>query len=195
MDVKLIAVSPKGGRKVITLKDEVTVLGRQENCQLRVPMKEISRQHCQFIRRGKMLSIKDLGSSNGTYVNGEKIMLQALKAGDVVSVADAIRVMVQIDGQPDAIDDRTLAAPARASAPSGAVKPAVKSPAKPVTTKPAVKKAAAAAAPTKSIDDEIDFDSMSSSSTRVNGRGGADDDELVLSESFFMDDDEDDDEK
>lgn len=197
MDVKLIAVSPKGGRKVVTLKDDVTVLGRQDNCQLRVPLKEISRQHCQFIRKGKMLSIKDLGSSNGTYVNGEKVILQSLKAGDVVSVADAVRVMVQIDGMPENIDEQKLAAPAKVAAAAVAApvgKPAVaKAPVK--SAAPAAKKPVAkpAAKPGKSVDDEIDFDSMSSTATRAGGRAGGDDDELVLSESFFMDDDDDDD--
>ena len=108
MDVKLIALSPSGKRKVLTLTSEITTLGRQKDCHLRVPLGEISRQHCQFILNSNKLSVKDLGSSNGTFVNDQKVIQQELHGGDVVSLANALTLMVQIDGQPAKIDESRL---------------------------------------------------------------------------------------
>ena len=114
MDVKLIAFSPKGRRKEFSLRDDVTILGRQEGCHLHIPLNEISRQHCQFLLTGDTVSIKDLGSANGTFVNGQKVTQQDLEPGDVVWLASALSFMVQIDGQPEHIDEQKLRTPTAA---------------------------------------------------------------------------------
>jgi len=108
MDVNLIALSPAGSRKVIALNAEVTTVGRQTDCNLRVPLDEISRQHCQFVVEGDRVSVKDLGSSNGTFVNDQKVIQRDLNPGDVVRLANALAMMVQIDGQPEQIDESRL---------------------------------------------------------------------------------------
>ena len=108
MDVKIIAISPKGTRKVFPLVARRTTLGRQNDCDLKIPLSEISRKHCEIIVEENSVKIKDFGSSNGTFVNNEKVDERELEAGDIISLAGAINFMVQIDGQPAEIDERKL---------------------------------------------------------------------------------------
>ncbi len=108
MDVKIIAISPKGTRKIFPLVANQTTLGRQDDCDLKIPLSEISRRHCQIIVEEKSVRIKDLGSANGTFVDGQKVDEQELKPGNVISLAGAINFMVQIDGEPAEIDEAKL---------------------------------------------------------------------------------------
>lgn len=108
MKVNLIALSPKGRRKTFPLDSEVTTLGRQEDCHLRIALKEISRQHCQLLLHADTVRVKDLGSANGTFVNGQKVSEHDLGAGDVVNLASALSFVIQVDGQPTEVDEAKL---------------------------------------------------------------------------------------
>ena len=99
MDVKLVLFKPNGQRKEIPVNGEVTVIGRGEDCDLQVPLQSVSRRHCQLTVRGQDLTVKDLGSANGTYVNGERVNTAELDAGDRLAVGPLI-VTIQIDGVP-----------------------------------------------------------------------------------------------
>lgn len=105
MDVNLIAVSPKGNQKTIPLQKDVVIVGRQPNCTLRVPLSEISRQHCQLRLTGNKVILRDLDSVNGTFVNSRKIKEEELKPGDVISLGGGLKFYVQINGQPAQIGD------------------------------------------------------------------------------------------
>jgi len=61
-------------------------LGRSDSNMITVGLGFISRQHMQFVCREGIVSVRDCGSSNGLYVNGECVKQRQLKAGDVVSV-------------------------------------------------------------------------------------------------------------
>jgi predicted component of type VI protein secretion system len=63
------------------------LIGRSEECQLRPNSEKISRHHCVILLGEGSASIRDLGSKNGTLVNGERVVgEQELKAGDVLEV-------------------------------------------------------------------------------------------------------------
>jgi pSer/pThr/pTyr-binding forkhead associated (FHA) protein len=175
MDVKLIAVTSKGTRKVIPLSGAVTTLGRQPDCDLQIQLVEVSRRHCEFRTNGAKIHIKDLDSANGTFVNGQKVSQQELKAGDIISLADAVRFCVQIDGEPQEVNEsdltRTPAAKKPAPKPAAAKPAPAKSPA-PKPAKPAPSLSPAA----KGKEDDTDADE-------------------ILGESFFMDMDEDEEEE
>ena len=102
MDVKLVMFRPSGQRKDFPVINPVTVIGRGENCDLRVPLPSVSRRHCELRVQGAGLKVKDLASSNGTYVNNSRVAETDLRAGDRLAVGPIIFTL-QVDGQPEEI--------------------------------------------------------------------------------------------
>jgi pSer/pThr/pTyr-binding forkhead associated (FHA) protein len=79
--------APGGARQVLSLKNKETILGREKGCKIRIPSNAISRQHCRLGVKNDMVVVEDLGSSNGTYVNEQRISEMCyLKPGDVLRV-------------------------------------------------------------------------------------------------------------
>lgn len=99
MDVNLVLLKKKGSRKIFPLPSDVTVIGRRSNCDLYIPLTSVSRRHCELNRHEGVLKIRDLGSRNGTHLNGERIDEAVIKAGDSVKVGP-LTFVFQIDGQP-----------------------------------------------------------------------------------------------
>lgn len=79
MEVKLVVAKGKTETKEIPLAGVSMIIGRKNDCGLRIPSPLVSRQHCELTRVGEKLLVKDLGSSNGTFVNGSKIKKKELK--------------------------------------------------------------------------------------------------------------------
>jgi predicted component of type VI protein secretion system len=99
MQVILVMFRSDGKRRSFSIVRDITVLGRREDCDLRIPLGDISRKHARFIRSGDRLRLEDLGSSNGTFCNGERITSIELQPGDTV-VVGPVTFVVQIDGVP-----------------------------------------------------------------------------------------------
>ena len=68
------------------LDKPAVVVGRDAGCDIQIDNLGISRTHCQFIRRGSQYLVQDMNSSNGTYVNGQKIGEHYLNDGDQILV-------------------------------------------------------------------------------------------------------------
>lgn len=69
----------------------VTMIGRNASCDLVVNDPLVSRRHCQVLWDGVYCTVEDLGSTNGTYVNGQPLTAAyALRPGDRLQVADVI---------------------------------------------------------------------------------------------------------
>jgi predicted component of type VI protein secretion system len=117
MQVVLVMFRSDGGRKSFSVTRDVVVVGRREDCDLRIPLGEVSRKHCRFVKDGEALRIEDLGSSNGTFVNGERVQEALVNAGDTVQVGPVMFV-VQIDGVP--AEDEMNPTPRAAAAEGGA---------------------------------------------------------------------------
>jgi hypothetical protein len=103
MQVVLVMFRNDGERRSFSVVRNMTVIGRREDCDLRIPVGDVSRKHCRLVRTDDGIRIEDLGSSNGTYVNGERIQESELNAGDTVGVGP-VQFIVQIDGVPDEED-------------------------------------------------------------------------------------------
>jgi len=85
MDVVLSVISGRSvGRSHRIATGEKAVLGRQENCDFQIIEQGISRRHCEIENLGSRVQVKDLDSSNGTFVNGVKVDARALNSGDLV---------------------------------------------------------------------------------------------------------------
>jgi len=99
MEVKLIMFKADGKRKDFPVVNSSVVIGRGENCDLRVPLSSVSRKHCELNISGGTIKVRDLSSSNGTYVNNKRITEQDIHAGDRIVVGPVV-FTVQVDGEP-----------------------------------------------------------------------------------------------
>jgi len=121
MNVSLVLVQVDGKQREIPLKKAVQVIGRQTDCQLRIPSGNVSRHHCEVkVTDEGAISIRDLGSSNGTYVNKQKITQTSVKAGDLISLGGLVFV-VKIDGKPGSVDSEDVLEDGLVEVPGGGV--------------------------------------------------------------------------
>src|SRR5438874_2327362 len=87
---------PIAGRRY-KLGEGEYVIGRRSDCQIFVPDMRVSRQHARLWRDGDAWTLEDLGSNNGTYVNGLRVQgATPLRADDEITIA-ANRI--KVDGQ------------------------------------------------------------------------------------------------
>ena len=84
--VRAQLIPVEGGAPINIVKD-LTVVGRTEECDLRLDHKSISKMHCVIVRTDGLLLLRDLGSTNGTRVNGQRVRRAALLPNDQVSIA------------------------------------------------------------------------------------------------------------
>ncbi len=86
MIAKLI---PVDGSPPFLIVREVTLVGRKgENCDLAIASESISKLHCAIARTDGLLFVRDLGSTNGTKVNGQRVTRGALLPGDELTFAN-----------------------------------------------------------------------------------------------------------
>lgn len=82
----LIVLTGKHKGKRVRLTDAETVIGRDESAKIRVATHEVSRQHCLLIITEAGVLVRDLGSRNGTFINGIPIAEETiLKPGDSIT--------------------------------------------------------------------------------------------------------------
>jgi len=81
--------------RLVPLQDGVELaFGRSNTCDVALDHEGVSRRHAVFRRRGDDVSVEDLGSRNGTNVNGAAILgPRRLTAGDVVAIGPALAVV------------------------------------------------------------------------------------------------------
>ncbi len=99
MNVILVGFTKKGVRKDIRVEGASAVIGRTPDADIQIPVSDVSRKHCRIAVAGNKVSLKDLDSSNGTFVNNQKVAETTLRPGDRLTVGP-FTFVVQIDGQP-----------------------------------------------------------------------------------------------
>ncbi|HSN25690.1 MAG TPA: SpoIIE family protein phosphatase [Kofleriaceae bacterium] len=87
---------PIAGRRY-KLGDGEYVIGRRSDCQIFVPDMRVSRQHARLVRNGEGWTLEDLGSNNGTYINGVRLQSATpIRHDDEIMIANnKIRVEAQ----------------------------------------------------------------------------------------------------
>ena len=87
MNVQLVVQNGNRGTRVLRLQCEETVIGRRQDCDLRIPSTDVSRRHCLLSMHDGCLNVEDLDSVNGTYVNGRRISgRQVVMPGDRLQI-------------------------------------------------------------------------------------------------------------
>jgi pSer/pThr/pTyr-binding forkhead associated (FHA) protein len=92
-------VSLDGGASVDIEKDLVLV-GRDEDCDVRLEHKSISKLHCVIVKTDGLLLLRDLGSTNGTRVNGQRVRRAALLPNDTLAIANlrySVKFGIELD--------------------------------------------------------------------------------------------------
>jgi serine phosphatase RsbU (regulator of sigma subunit) len=117
---RLVVVDPNGTRRDVAIANFPFRIGRQAGNELTLRDSRVSRQQAQITDVSGMMVLEDMGSSHGTFVNGEKIVRHELKASDQIDfgVPDSYRVIYVGEGATiDELVERIEApAPAEAGA-------------------------------------------------------------------------------
>lgn len=108
--IELVVYPPGEGPIRHTLAESPVILGRGANCTIPVRDRFLSRQHVELTARGGSWFVRDLGSANGTWLNGRKVEgAERVKGGDTLSLGETeIVVGGTRTDQVFALDDRRL---------------------------------------------------------------------------------------
>ena len=99
MDIKLVMFRENGSRRDFPLPEGTTMVGRKEDCGIRIPLSEVSRHHAEIIIDEEGAVLRDNGAANGTYLNNRRIKEEDLEPGDQIRIGPVV-FTVQIDGEP-----------------------------------------------------------------------------------------------
>lgn len=100
MRAKLCVVEGQATKSEIVLNSFPVKIGRSRNADLPIAHSQISREHCELYELDGAIVVRDNGSANGTFINGEPIFEEVLKPGDRLSVGPLTFVAVyQHDGE------------------------------------------------------------------------------------------------
>jgi len=72
----------------ILLDKPILLFGRHADCDVQLNSKKVSRRHCCIAQVGENLVIRDLGSTNGVKVNGERVVEAVLTPGDELVIGN-----------------------------------------------------------------------------------------------------------
>jgi pSer/pThr/pTyr-binding forkhead associated (FHA) protein len=96
--LRFISGKYQGGEFPLRPHREI-VIGRSSDLDMVLVEDMVSRKHAKITTDDKAVSIQDLGSTNGTFVNGEKIRKVDLKDGDRILIGTSIIKLVYVDGE------------------------------------------------------------------------------------------------
>jgi pSer/pThr/pTyr-binding forkhead associated (FHA) protein len=117
---KLVLLSAGMTGRTHELKVDKTTIGRVEDNTFQIAEPSVSSHHCEILLRGSDVVVRDLNSTNGTFINGEKVTETVLKPGQVLRLG---QIEMRLE---------TEASPSSAAMPSG-------TPSTPAPTTPAKK--------------------------------------------------------
>jgi hypothetical protein len=139
---KLVVLTQSMAGRSVDLGERTTI-GRVEDNAFQIAEPSVSSRHCEILLRGSEVVVKDLNSTNGTFINGEKITEGVLKPGQTLRLGN-VELKLDAPGAPAASAPAPSAPPA---SPTSGTAPA------PATPPPAKKEAAKAASGGVSLSD------------------------------------------
>lgn len=117
---KLVVLTQSmAGRSCDLAAERTTTIGRVEDNVFQIAEPSVSSRHCEILLRGEDVVVKDLNSTNGTFINGEKISEGVLKPGQTLRLGN-VELKLDVPGAPVAPN---AALPSSAPAPAAATAP------------------------------------------------------------------------
>ena len=147
MEVKLVVTNGRHAGREILIKGPKFFIGRAEDCHLRPGSDLVSRHHCVILVGEDNVKVRDFGSKNGTFVNGEQVSPECqLMPGDRLVVGQ-LDFDVHIVGMPERSEPATAVA---AASDTAATEPEA-------VAEPPKRKAKPAGKDTVKVDDDLDI--------------------------------------
>src|SRR6059036_708278 len=97
MPAQLVALNDGAN---ILIDKPILLLGRHPECDVQIESRKISRRHCCIAQVGDYLIVRDLGSTNGVRINGERVQEGRLTAGDELTLGNQ-RYTLSWDSAPE----------------------------------------------------------------------------------------------
>src|SRR5690349_18226858 len=92
--VRLLCVAGPDAGQRYHLDPNGATIGRDRSASVRLQDLDVSRRHAHILMRREMLVLEDLGSRNGTLINGTPATCRALRSGDQIQVGTTVLVLV-----------------------------------------------------------------------------------------------------
>ena len=87
MEVKLVVIKGSTKTREVRLRGAEVIVGRQRGCGLRIPSALVSRRHCRIRLQGSSVTIEDLKSVNGSFLNGVRVYgTEQVRPGDRLEI-------------------------------------------------------------------------------------------------------------
>jgi len=117
--------------KIFPLDGDLLTIGREADNNIAINDAEVSRKHTQFVFQGGKFIVTDLGSTNGTFINGQRLTGQhILQPGEIISLGEQINLLfetvAQVDPNATMLSNArppVIVTPRPAPAPAPAVRP------------------------------------------------------------------------
>lgn len=87
-----MVVREDGGERMVALSSDTVTIGRLADCDVVLKDKGASRKHAQLKRRDGTWTLTDLGSTNGTRLNGQTVQSRELSDGDTITIGMTVIV-------------------------------------------------------------------------------------------------------
>lgn len=116
---------PANGDPPLDLVKDVSVVGRDPGCDIRLAHRSVSKRHCVLVKTDGLILLRDLASTNGTRVNGQSVRRAALLPNDLLAVAAlpfTVRFGIELERElnPDLVDSPPPAPTVSLRPPAGA---------------------------------------------------------------------------
>jgi predicted component of type VI protein secretion system len=90
----LLVIEGPGPNQRVLIEQEIVMIGRDEDCDLMIPDRQVSRRHARVRLEEGRCFLEDLGSKNGTFVNGQELVgPYLLQDGDKIEIALCCRLV------------------------------------------------------------------------------------------------------
>ncbi len=113
---RLVILSEGLTGKAHELSAEKTTIGRVEDNAFQIPEASVSSHHCEILLRGPDIVLRDLNSTNGTFINGQQLAGEAiLKAGQIIRLGQVEMRLENVEAKSAAaskkLPDQTMVIP------------------------------------------------------------------------------------